>query len=288
MSSWTDAAAAPDGTRLRTRSWPHRRAPWAVVLLVHGLSEHSGRYEHVGEWLAEAGLEVHAYDHRGFGGSGGRRGDVTRWSLLLDDLEARLAAVRRPGVPLVLYGHSMGGLICVEYAESSRPQPDCLVVSAPGLDSGHPRYLHWLAEVLGRVVPWLSVSGGDDFSVLSRDPAVGEAFRRDPLLVNRQTARFGREAFAAQRRTRRGLAGIRVPTLVLHGEADWLVPPSASEALGRLPGVTRRLYPGLRHELHNEPEGRQIVAEVIDWLRSRLVDNGAASNQEDEREAEQQ
>jgi acylglycerol lipase len=240
------------------------------VVLVHGLSEHSGRYEHVGAWLAEAGLQVHAYDHRGFGGSGGRRGDVRRWGLLLDDLEGRVAGVRRPDVPLVLYGHSMGGLLCAEYAESDRPQPDAMVLSSPGLESGHARWLRWAAAVLGRLLPWVSVSGGDDFSVLSRDPAVGETFRRDPLVFNRQTFRFGMEAFAAQARTRGGIGRIHVPTLVIHGDNDWLVPPSASEALGRLPGVTRRLYPGLRHELHNEPEGRAVVADVVAWLRGRL------------------
>ena len=138
MSARTDAVAG-DGTLLLTRSWSARGEPWAVVLLVHGLSEHSGRYEHVGEWLSEAGLEVRAYDQRGFGASGGRRGDVRTWRLLLDDLEARLGAARRPGLPLVLYGHSMGGLLCTEYAESRRPQPDLLVLSSPGLDSGHPR-----------------------------------------------------------------------------------------------------------------------------------------------------
>ena len=270
MSSSTDMAAAPDGTLLRTRSWPVVGEPWAVVLLVHGLSEHSGRYEQVGEWLSEAGLEVHAYDHRGFGGSGGRRGDVRRWSLLLDDLESRLRAARRPELPLVLLGHSMGGLICAEYAESDRPQPDLLVLLAPGLNSGHPRWLRWLAAVAGRVLPWVSVSGGDDFSVLSRNPAVGEAFRSDPLVVNRQTTRFGREAFAAQVRARRAITSIRIPTLVLHGDADWLVPPAASEPLGRLPNVERRVYPGLRHELHNEPEGRTVIGDVIAWLRGRV------------------
>lgn len=270
MASSTDTAAAPDGTRLRIRSWQASGEPWAVVLLVHGLSEHSGRYERVGEWLSEAGLEVHAYDHRGFGASGGRRGDVRRWSLLLDDLESRLSAVRRPNLPLVLFGHSMGGLVCAEYVESDRPQPDLLVLASPGLDSAHPRWMHWLAGVAGTIVPWVSVSGGNDFSVLSRDPAVGEAFRRDPLVVNRQTARFGREAFAAQARARRAIGRIRIPTLVLHGSADWLVPPAASETLGRLPNVERRVYPGLRHELHNEPEGGAVIGEVITWLRAKV------------------
>ncbi len=271
MTSRTDAVVARDGTPLLVRSWPVRGDPWAVVLLVHGLSEHSGRYEHVGSWLADAGLEVHAYDHRGFGGSGGRRGHVDRWSQLLSDLEERVVSVRRPGLPLVLYGHSMGGLICVEYAASERPQPDLLVLSSPGLRSGHPRYLRWLAGLLGRVAPQFTPPlPRGDFSVLSRDAAVGAAFAADPMAVHAQTARFGLEAFSAQRRVAGLLQRIRVPTLVIHGESDRLVPPAASAPLAALPNVRRRLYPGLRHELHNEPEGQQIVADVVAWLRERV------------------
>lgn len=281
MPSQTVVAVAGDGTGLLLREWPAHGDPWASVLLVHGLSEHSGRYEQLGEWLAEAGLRVHAYDHRGFGGSGGRRGHVRHWGQLLDDLQQRVAAVRANGLPLVLYGHSMGGLICAEYAESSRPQPDVMVLSAPGLDSGHPRYLRWLAAVLGRVLPLVSIPGGHDFSVLSRDPAVGEAFRDDPMVVNRQTTHFGMEAFAAQARTRAGIRRIHVPTLVIHGGDDWLVPPSASEGLTSVPGVERRVYPGLRHELHHEPEGPQVAADVIAWLREkagRVTTPGASAN----------
>jgi alpha-beta hydrolase superfamily lysophospholipase len=274
MPSQTDAVVARDGTPLFTRTWPARPAgePWALVLLVHGVAEHTGRYEDVGEWLAGAGLEVQAYDHRDFGRSGGRRGHVERWSQLLSDLQERVVALRRPGLPFVLYGHSMGGLICAEYCEGDRPQPDLLVLSAPGLASGHPRYLHWLAAVLGRVTPrWAPPLPLGDFSVLSRDPAVAEAFANDPLAVHNQTARFGLEAFTAQSRASAAVGRIRIPTLVIHGEEDRLVPPHASAGLARLPNVERRLYPGLRHELHNEPEGRRIVGEVIDWMRTQVA-----------------
>lgn len=270
MTSQTDAVVARDGTPLFVRTWQPRGEPWAVVLLVHGVSEHSGRYEHVGQWLADAGLEVHAYDHRGYGQSGGPRGHVDSWSQLLSDLQERVVAVRRPGLPLVLYGHSMGGLLSAEYAEGDRPQPDLMVLSAPGLISGHPRYLHWLAGIFGRLAPRFALKVRGDFSVLSRDVAVQRAFADDPLVVLKQTARFGLEAFAAQRRTLAGVARMGVPTLVIHGLDDRLVPPVASEALGSLPNVARRLYPGLRHELHNEPEGREVVSDVIEWLRSRV------------------
>ncbi len=273
MTSTTDTETSRDGLRLQTRTWRPAAAPWARVLIVHGLSEHSGRYEAVGAWLAEAGIEAHAYDQRGFGRSAGRRGYVRHWSRLLDDLEDRLADLRAalPALPVVLYGHSLGGLLCAGYAESDRPQPDLLVLGSPALDSSHPRSLKWGAEVLGRVLPWLAPRSGGDFSVLSRDPSVGAAFRDDPLVVHTLTARFGLEAFIAQRRARSRLSRIRVPTLVVHGAEDRLVPPEASAALAELPVVERRVYPGLRHELHNEPEGGRVIGDVVAWIRARLT-----------------
>src|SRR6476660_4161191 len=130
IDSTTGRATARDGTELVVRTWLPVGEPWAVVLLVHGLAEHSGRYEHVGQQLAAAGLDVDAYDQRGFGGSAGRRAFVDRWSQNHDDLEERLAAVRSAagGRPVGLLGHSLGGLIALGYvlAEPARPLPDLL------------------------------------------------------------------------------------------------------------------------------------------------------------------
>ena len=134
MPSIEGRVTRPDGTTLLTRHWALDTVdaggawagpPWASVLLVHGLGEHSGRYEHVGEQLARSGLDVSAYDHRGMGGSGGPRGDVDRWSTYHDDLADRLLDVRAhaAGRPVVLYGHSLGGLIVAGYLLTERPCP---------------------------------------------------------------------------------------------------------------------------------------------------------------------
>src|SRR5918993_881317 len=232
MPSIVTHAAASDGTELLVRHWiaspePGTAvgvAPWASVLLVHGLGEHSGRYEDVGHQMTAAGLDVHAYDHRGFGRSGGRRGHVDRWEQYHDDLAERLAAVRASadGRHVVLYGHSMGGLVILGYLLTERPKPDLVVLSSPALDSTLASWKKALVPKLSRIVPTLTIPNGIDG-----------------------------------------------PTLVLHGLDDVLVPARATEILGSLPNVERRTYPGLRHELHNEPEGPAIVAEIIDWIRDQ-------------------
>ena len=156
------------------------------------------------------------------------------------------------------------------YLLSDRPKPDLAVLASPGLDSALPGWKKGLARVLARVAPTLPIPNGIDGSTLSRDPTVGEKAAADPLNATASTARFGAAGLAEQARVRAGAShGFGIPTLVLHGEDDGLVPVGASAVLEGAPGVERRTYPGLRHELHNEPEGPEILDEVIAWLRER-------------------
>ena len=157
--------------------------------------------------------------------------------------------------PVVLYGHSMGALIVLGYLLSERPDPDLVVLSSPALDTTLASWKKSLAPTVSRVAPTLAIPNGVDGSTLSRDPAVAATLGADPLAAKASTARFAAEALTEQARVRRDYAGLTLPTLVLHGLDDGLVPAQASEVLGTLPNVERRTYPGLRHELHNEPEG---------------------------------
>jgi acylglycerol lipase len=282
MPSIVSHEAAADGTDLLVRHWPADEVeaggawagePWASVLLVHGLGEHSGRYEHVGDQLTAAGLEVWAYDHRGMGGSGGARGDVEHWSQFHDDLEWRLAVVRAAADrPLVLYGHSLGGMICAGYLQSERPKPDLAVLTSPALGSTIPGWKRSLARALARVAPTFAIPNAIDGSTLSRDPTVAAKTVGDPACVTTSTARMATEGLAEVERVSANAGrGFGLPTLVLHGEDDGLVPVTSTEVLGTAPGVERRTYPGLRHELHNEPEQREIIESIITWLRDQVA-----------------
>jgi acylglycerol lipase len=266
--SETGVLSALDGTELLTRSWAAADAR-AQVLIVHGLGEHSGRWEHVGGFLAQHALAAYAFDLRGHGGSGGGRCDIGDFSEFLDDLEIVLQGLPE-GLPTVVYGHSMGGLIAVSYAISDRPQPDLYVLSAPGLEADFPAWLRITAKVLGKVLPGMKLPNSIKGEQLSRDPAVGERYFADPLVITKTTARFGAKGLGQQEAVAGELGNIAVPTLVVHGAEDPLVPPRASAVLAGLPGVERKLFPGLRHEIHNEPEQDDVLGFIVKWIEDQL------------------
>jgi alpha-beta hydrolase superfamily lysophospholipase len=268
----TQRAAMTDGAELFVRSWSPADKPWAFVLLVHGLAEHSGRYEHVGARLAAAGLDVTAYDQRGFGASHGRRAFVDSWDIVHDDLAEHLASVRARAArrPVVVYGHSLGGLIALGHVLTDRPKPDLLVLSAPAIEASIPAWKRTLARVLSRVAPKAGIKNAFDGADLSRDPAVAAAYLADPLNCHTTTTRFAAVALDEQSRVKSALGGLAIPTLVIHGSADRIVPVTSSERLESIHGVTRRTYPDHRHELHNEPDGPAIIDDVIAWLRGQV------------------
>jgi len=269
-------ARTRDGLELRTLRWPAAGPTRAHLLLVHGIAEHAGRHAHVASRLASAGIETHTYDLRGFGLSDGRRAFVERWSVYHDDLEDQLAAVRAAagGLPVILYGHSMGGLIALGYVlgDPPRPLPELLVLSAPAIASVG-GWIRPLAAVLGRALPRLEIANRLPPGGLSHDPQVEVAYRSDPLNAHRTTTRLGMELFREQARVQSRLSRIRalpLSTYVLHGTDDAIVPVWASASLEGRENVTRRVYPGLRHETHNEPEADAVIGDTIAWTKRSL------------------
>ncbi len=265
-----------DGTLLRTLHWTPPADPWAMALIVHGLGEHAGRYPTVAAALTADGVDVHGYDHRGFGGSAGPRAYVDHWSRLHDDLQERVLALRaeQPSLPLIVWGHSLGGLIACGYVLSpvARPLPDLLVLSSPALDVEMPGWKRKLAGALNGIVPRMRVSNGPLGDGLSHDPAIRDAYARDPLRVGASTVHFGHEAFLEQARVRAAIQAVDtmpVPTYVFHGSDDPIIPVSASAILAGKGNVTRHVHPGLRHETHHEYQHPAVLAEVGAWLEAR-------------------
>jgi acylglycerol lipase len=270
-----ETIASRDGTPLLVRRWPVTGNPWATILVVHGIGEHSGRHEATGGRFAAAGLEASSFDHRGFGASGGTRAFVERWSEYLDDIEDRLAASRRPGLPAALYAHSLGGLLAADYLLDGRPLPDVAVLSAPALGNNVNPLLRAAAPVLSALFPKMTISNPWNAAAISREPMLPAVANRDPLSVPQTTVRLGNEVFRATARVRERLVdkgGFPLPVLLVHGGDDTLVPTASSAFTTRFPSVERRVYPGVRHEPHHDPiDGERIVGEMVAWLRERLA-----------------
>lgn len=247
--------------------------PRASVLLVHGFAEHSGRYEHVGRWLAERSYAVHAYDHVGHGRSTGTRCYVDGFSDYLDDLDVVLERVRgeSKGLPISLIGHSMGGLVVASYCRERSPDLACAVLSgaALGLPEGSSRMRTRLARMIRAVAPRLKLAPGLDLDGLCSDPAVLKAYLADPLVESHMTAALAAELMAAVERIAGAGAELTLPILVLHGGDDTICPPEASERFAaEAPQARFRRYAGLRHEIFNEPTYQQVLEDVAAFLET--------------------
>jgi alpha-beta hydrolase superfamily lysophospholipase len=269
MAAKTHANPHPEiGTEL-VRDWQPNGEPRAYVVLVHGLAEHSGRYERTGSLMAEAGFWVRSFDLIGAGASGGDRWDIDDWGRFHDQVGSHVDWARGQGGQVVLMGHSLGGNIALGYVLSQRTDPDLLVLSAPALTGGA-AWQRLLAPVLARIAPTFTLPNPVEGEQLSRDPAVAEAYFADPLVVTKSTVRLGAGIFAQIDDLNSRLGELTLPTLLFHGGDDKLVPTWCTEDLGELDCVERKVYEGLRHETMNEPEGPEVVADIVSWIDERL------------------
>lgn len=266
--STTELMTTGDGTKVLLRSWAPAGPPRAAVVVLHGLGEHSGRYEHVGAHLAMSGLAPFAVDLRGFGGSEGRRAFVKDFAEYYGDVRVATDRAAELAVPVVLLGHSMGGLVALRFRQEQQGA-DFLVLSSPSLDAEIPTAKRVAARVLRRILPALAIPNDITADQLSRDPSVGEAYFSDPLVEIKTTAALGGALLEAMTAARSG--AIPVPTLVIHGECDTLVPASISEPLAAHAGVDRIVFPGFHHESFNEEGGAAALAAVTEWIDTRLA-----------------
>jgi alpha-beta hydrolase superfamily lysophospholipase len=282
------SVSTDDGLVLHLRTWPADQPRRGVAVLVHGHGEHADRYDHVARRLNALGFTVVGYDHRGHGRSPGPRGGMPADDSLCADLGRVLRAARAavPG-PLVLVGHSLGGLVAGRFvAEGLKPKPapwwcrvDALAMSSPALDPGTNALQKLLLAVVAPMLPGLAVNNGLKVDWISRDAGVIRAYADDPLVHDRITGRLG--LFVA----RQGPAVIAAaprwttPTLLMWAGADRCVAPAGSAAFAAAaPGnvVAVREWPGLFHEIFNEPEQGQVLDALCAWLEAHVPETVAA------------
>jgi len=266
-----------DGMALVRRDWPSADARGTIVI-VHGLGEHIGRYAHVAARLNANRWSVVGYDQRGHGASPGERGRIAAADDLLADLAAVVDAVRAeaPG-PLVLLGHSLGGLVVARFIagalESPRPpwqrDVDALVLSSPALAIGMTGAKRALLATLEALTPNLGIGNGLDATGISRDAAVVAAYRADPLVHDRIAPRLVRFLAEAGPAVLALAPRWQVPTLLLYAGSDRLVVPTGSVAFAAAAPavvVTARPYASLFHEIFNEPEQDEVLGVLTAWL----------------------
>jgi alpha-beta hydrolase superfamily lysophospholipase len=264
------------GLELYYQCWLPEGVSKAILAIVHGHGERSGRYGNVVDWLVPRGYAVYAFDLRGHGRSSGPRGHIERWDVLREDLAAFLALVRaqEPGQALFLVGHSLGGLIALEYVLHHPEGLAGVVASGPLLtEPGISPLLITLSKVLSSVLPRLALKSGLDTTALSRDPAVVAAYVSDPLVHSFGTARLGVELVKAVEWTQAHAADLALPCLIVHGAADRICPPEGSRIFYENVAVAdkeRQVYEGYYHEVYNDVGKERVLAAVEAWIERHL------------------
>jgi alpha-beta hydrolase superfamily lysophospholipase len=251
--------------------------PVAVIALVHGYGDHGGRHTWFGEDMAARGYAVYACDLRGHGLSSGTRGQIKRFDDYLDDTAVFLDEVRRrqPGKPVVLLGHSLGGLICTRFAQERPCDVRALILSSPFFAlTVQPEPMKLLgAKALSALWPGRDIGNTVRAEDLSHDTSVVEAYVTDPLVHHVATARWATEALSAQDAAMAAAPGVTLPLLMLYGKDDEIADPSFAEAFFATVGsADKKLvhYEGFYHELFNEVGREQVFADVAAWLAAHL------------------
>lgn len=279
MREQTTNVNTSDGLRLHVTVWLPEDAPKALVLLAHGIAEHAGRYRHVAERLTAAGYAVYAPDHRTHGRSDGQpRVYITDFHQAAADLLPVLELARRehPGLHTFIYGHSMGAFLATLFTLEHQDMLSGFISSGSPLllDTIVSPLLVTASGLLAALTPRLPIVDLQ-LEAIARDPAVVQAYMADPYCApGKVKARMGYAYLQAVRPARERLGALRLPLLALHGAADRIAPPGGSELLvnkASSADKTLRFYPGLYHEIHNEPEQAEVLNNIADWLRVRLL-----------------
>jgi len=267
---------AKDGLSTYAQGWEPEIAPKAIVCLVHGLGEHSGRYSHVAEHLAGAGFVLLTFDLRGHGKSDGARGHIPSSEVILDQVDHLLTEARRryPDLPRFLYGHSLGGIIVLFYTLKRQPDLAGVIATSSGLRTSLEAQTLKVgaAKVLAGILPAFCLPTGLKAEDLSHDPQVVKNYLNDPLVHGQASFALAKTTFSAIQWTFENANEFKPPLLLMHGSEDQIAFARGSEEFANLVNCdcTLKIWNGLYHETHNEPEKEQVLDYLTSWLMSKL------------------
>lgn len=270
---------AHDNLDIFAQAWePVTAQPKAVACLVHGLGEHTSRYAHVAEAFGRQGIVLFGADLRGHGRSGGARGHISSIDDFMKDIDVSLVQARQryPDLPIILYGHSLGGIQVLYYGLTRKPNIKGVIATSSGLHTAlekqHLKIM--MAKVLGALMPNTPIASGLDSASISRDEKVVQAYNNDPLVHDKITLGFGRIMTGITGWVLAHAGEFSLPLLLLHGKADVLAFPSSSTevAAALKENCTLVLWDDAYHELHNEPEKEEVFKTMTQWMDARLGD----------------
>lgn len=266
-----------DGLDIFAQSWePTIVQPKAVVCLVHGHGEHISRYAHVAEAFGKEGYILFGADLRGHGRSGGARGHISSIEDFMQDIDELLgqARVRYPGLPIILYGHSIGGNLVLHYGLLRKPQIKGVIATSSALHTSveQQKIKLLMAKMLGSLLPNSAMATGLNPKDLSRDEKVVQAYINDPLVHDKISFGFGKAMIGASSWTLAHAGEFPLPLLLLHGKADMIAFPSSSVEIAAplKEKCTLVLWDDAYHELHNEPEKNDVFKTMTIWMDARL------------------
>jgi alpha-beta hydrolase superfamily lysophospholipase len=265
---------ASDGINLHWQAWEPETPVKATVCLIHGLGEHAGRYSHVASVMSAASLALHAIDLRGHGRSEGPRGHTPSFIQWLEDLDL-LISHAHPNLPVFLYGHSLGGLIIIQYALDRAGSIRGVIATGPAFQRGFevPAIKLFMGRIMSGIMPTFSQHSGLDPNDLSRDESVARAYIDDPLVHDWASARLFVETTEAMENVLSRAADLQTPILLVHGAEDRLTVPAKTEEFYRAvrsDDKSLRVWPNQFHEVHNELEKEFVIRELVDWIVARV------------------
>mgnify|MGYP001074965513 CR=1 FL=1 len=277
MAHHTYQLTASDGIKLFAQAWMTEITPKALVLLLHGMGEHSSRYAHVGQAFSQAGFHLFTFDRRGHGRSEGLRGYTPSGQQLMDDITLNLdhaRSVTGSAMPAFIYGHSQGGVEALYYGLSCEPSLSGFIVTSPGLDLSWVNQVQLLVlKLLTPIFPKLSLTTGlKGQTIFTRDPVISTAGNADPLCLSKTTLRMGKTLIDIVNDIKRNANQWHYPMLMMHSSGDLAVNIQGTEEFVEAVSypITYKRWEGLYHELHNEPEKEQVFQTIFDWFHTQI------------------
>ncbi len=250
--------------------------PQGVICLVHGVGEHTGRYAHVGSFFCKSGFHMMGFDLRGHGRSDGARGHMDSIEDFMQDIDTLIAQARAryPGLPVILYGHSLGGILVLYYGLKRKPEIKGVVATSAGLRTAveNQPVKVAAARALGSLLPSVAIPSGLETAAISRDPKVVERYLADPLVHDKLSLGFGKIMLGVTRWTLEHAAEFSLPLLLMHGKADRIAFPEGSIQFANAlkDKCTLVLWDNAYHELHNEPEKEEALRTMLLWVEARI------------------